>query len=300
MARSLRFGLVGTGHWARITHARALASTDGIEFAAVWGRNAAAAAGLAASYHVTAYRDLPEFLDGVDAVAFAVPPDVQAPIAIRAARAGKHLLLEKPVAVTAADADAVADAVAQARVASVVFFTARFQADVRAWEAEVAAAGGWAGGCAVWLGSAWQPGSPFNTPWRRDKGALWDLGPHLISLLWASLGPVRSVTARAGRADITHLVLRHDGGVTSTATVTLDAPESAEFNELFLWGRAGRSAAPVETPDPVTPLRTALAELAANARSGQVSHPCDARFGRDVVHVLADAERQAGARPGPP
>jgi predicted dehydrogenase len=299
MARSLRFGLVGTGHWARITHARALASTDGIEFAAVWGRNADAAADLAASYHVRAYRDLPEFLDGVDAVAFAVPPDVQAPIAIRAARAGKHLLLEKPVAVTAADADAVAGAVAQARVASVVFFTARFQADVRAWEAEVAAAGGWAGGCAVWLGSAWQPGSPFNTPWRRDKGALWDLGPHLISLLWASLGPVRSVTAQAGRADITHLVLRHDSGVTSTATVTLDAPESAEFNELFLWGRAGRSAAPVETPDPVTPLRTALAELAANARSGQLSHPCDARFGRDVAGVLADAERQAGALPGP-
>jgi hypothetical protein len=56
----------------------------------------------------------------------------------------------------------------------------------------------------------------------------------------------------------------------------------------------------VETPDPVTPLRTALAELAANVRSGQVSHPCDAGFGRDVVHVLADAERQAGARPGPP
>jgi predicted dehydrogenase len=300
MAGSLRFGLVGTGHWARITYAPALASADGIEFAAVWGRNADAAAGLAADYHVTAHHDLREFLDAVDAVAFAVPPDVQARIAVRAARAGKHLLLEKPVAVTAADADALADAVAQARVASVVFFTARFQADVRAWEAEVTAAGGWAGGCAVWLGSAWQPGSPFNTPWRRDKGALWDLGPHVISLLWASLGPVRSVTAVAGRADVTHLVLRHDGGVTSTATVTLDAPESAEFDELFLWGPAGRSAAPTEVPDAVPPLRTALAELAANARSGQVSHPCDARFGRDVVHVLADAERQIGARPGPP
>jgi hypothetical protein len=51
MTRSLRFGLVGTGHWARITHAPALASTDGIEFAAVWGRNAGAAADLAASFH---------------------------------------------------------------------------------------------------------------------------------------------------------------------------------------------------------------------------------------------------------
>jgi hypothetical protein len=36
MTQPLRFGLVGTGHWARITHAPALASTDGIEFAAVW------------------------------------------------------------------------------------------------------------------------------------------------------------------------------------------------------------------------------------------------------------------------
>ena len=295
MARSLRFGLVGTGHWARITHARALASTEGIEFAAVWGRNADAAADLAARYHVTAHRDLPEFLNAVDAVAFAVPPDVQAPIAIRAARAGKQLL-GKPIAVTAADADALADAVERARVASVVFFTARFQDDVRAWEAEVTASGGWAGGCTVWLGSALQPGSPFNTPWRRDKGALWDLAPHVISLLWASLGPVRSVTAQAGLADVTHLILRHDSGVTSTATVTLNAPVGAEFSDLFLWGQAGRSAAPMQAPDPVTPLRTALAELAANARSGQVRHPCDARFGRDVVHVLADAERQVSAR----
>lgn len=39
---SLGFGLVGTGYWARITHVPALASTDGIDFTAVWGRNLAA------------------------------------------------------------------------------------------------------------------------------------------------------------------------------------------------------------------------------------------------------------------
>ena len=44
----LRFGLVGTGYWARIAHAPALASTEGIEFAAVWGRDGTAAAELAA------------------------------------------------------------------------------------------------------------------------------------------------------------------------------------------------------------------------------------------------------------
>jgi hypothetical protein len=44
----------------------------------------------------------------------------------------------------------------------------------------------------------------------------------------------------------------------------------------------------------VIPLRTALTELAANARSGQVSHPCDVSFGREIAHLLADAQRQLG------
>jgi predicted dehydrogenase len=174
-----------------------------------------------------------------------------------------------------------------------VFFTARFQADVRAWLDQVCASGEWAGGCAVWLGSALQPRSPYNTPWRRDKGGLWDLGPHLISLLWASLGPVRSVTAQAGLADVSHLILRHESGATSTVTVTLSAPEDAAFADLYLWGPAGRSVAPAETGQSVNALRTALTELAANARSGRIDHPCDARFGREVGRVLADAHRQA-------
>ena len=59
----------------------------------------------------------------------------------------------------------------------------------------------------------------------------------MISLLWASPGPVRSVTAYAGLADITHLVLRHENGGTSMVTVTLSAPMSAEFTELYLWGQ---------------------------------------------------------------
>jgi predicted dehydrogenase len=62
MTRPLRFGLVGTGHWAQITHAPALASTDGIDFAAVWGRNAGAAGELAGRYHVTAYDDVGELV----------------------------------------------------------------------------------------------------------------------------------------------------------------------------------------------------------------------------------------------
>jgi predicted dehydrogenase len=293
--RPLRFGLVGTGHWARITHAPALASTDGIEFTAVWGRNPRAASALAAGYGVAAYSDIDAFLSGVDGVAFSVPPDVQSAIAVRAARAGKHLLLEKPIATTEAAADALARSVEDAGVASVIFFTARFQPDVRAWLAQVATQDGWAGGNAIWLGTAFLPPSPFNTPWRRDKGGLWDLAPHAVSMLWACLGPVVSVTADAGRGDVTHLVLHHDSGVTSTVTVTLAAPEAAEGFELYVWGEPGRSNAPAESSDPQAALRVAVAELADNARSGHLSHSCDVKFGRAVGRVLTEAQRQIDA-----
>ena len=291
MIKQMKFGLVGTGHWAQVAHAPALASAEGIEFAAVWGRNHEAASALAASHGVTARRDLEEFLAAVDGVAFSVPPDVQAEIAVRAARAGKHLLLEKPIATSLAAADTLVQAVAAAGVASVVFFTARFHAEVRAWLAQVGREGPWAGGSAVWLGTAWLDSSPFNTPWRRDKGALWDLAPHAISLLWATLGPVTSVRADAGQADVTYLVLHHASGVTSTVTVTLSAPPAAEGVDIYLWGEPGRSAAPVQIGVPVPALRTALTELAASAATGE-AHPCDVRFGRDVVRVIVDAQQQ--------
>lgn len=290
----LRFGLAGTGYWARVAHASALGSTDGVDFAAVWGRNFAAAGALASAYGATAHRDFAEFLSAVDAVAFAVPPDVQGSLAVRAAEAGKHLLLEKPIAVSIAEADALAEAVERAGVASAVYFTSLYQADVRRWLAEIGTSANWAGACAVWLGSALMPDSPFNTPWRQAKGGLWDLGPHLVALLWKALGPVDSVTADAGAGDVTHLVLHHRGGQSSAATVAMDVPESKQFFELYLWGPQGRSAVPREAGDPVTPLRTALAELAAGARSGQATHQCDVRFGRDVVGILAQAAGQLG------
>jgi predicted dehydrogenase len=292
----LRFGLVGTGHWARVAHAPALASTPGVALAAAWGRNQEAAAALAADFGATAIRDFDAFLAEVDAVAFAVPPDVQNQLAIRAAAAGKHLLLEKPVALSADAADALAAAVEAAGVASVVFFTARFQSATRAWLRQVTESGGWAGGSAMWLGTVYSPSSPFNTPWRREKGGLWDLGPHAVSVLWPILGAVRHVTADAGRGDLTYLVLHHEGGATSAVTLTLGAPEAADGFWLEVWGEHGRASMPNLADDPVEALRAAVTDLAAHARTGLTSHPVDVRFGRDVTHVLAAAQQQLDAR----
>ena len=294
-AQPLRFGLVGTGYWARFAHARALASTSATTLAAVWGRNQEAAGALAAEFGAEAFEDFDAFLADLDGVAFSVPPNVQSDLATRAARAGKHLLLEKPVALSGGAANELVAAVDAARVASVVFFTVRFQPDARTWLDGLCAAGGWTGGHASWIGSVFAEESPFNTPWRHEKGGLWDLAPHALSVLWPVLGPVERVTADAGLGDVTHLVLHHRSGVTSTVTVTLDAPPAADGFGLQVWGEQGTAAVPELADDPVTALRVALTELAANARSGEVSHPCDVRFGRDVTVVLGEAQRQLDA-----
>jgi hypothetical protein len=113
-------------------------------------------------------------------------------------------------------------------------------------------------------------------------------------MLWACLGPVTSVTAVAGEADVAHLVLWHSGGATSTATMTLSAPAAAAGTNLFVWGEAGRSVMPTTSDDSVDALRVAALELLASAESGR-QHPLDVRFGRDVVTVLANAQAQLEA-----
>lgn len=266
----------------------------------MWGRDPGKAAALARDIGAGPYADIDEMLADVDAVAFAVPPDVQAPIAARAARAGKHLLLDKPLATSQPAAAEVVAAVEESGVSSVVFFTNRFDPTVRSWLAEVEQQGGWYGASALWLGAAFTPGSPYaDSVWRRERGGLWDVGPHAISMLTAALGRVTRVTAVAGQRELVQLVLTHEGGATSTATLTLDAPPAAAGVELTLWGRAGRSAMPVGGQSAATLLAVAVQELVDNARHARhhrAEHMCDARFGGYVVDVLAEAERALAAR----
>src|SRR6185369_16723650 len=166
----LKFGLVGTGYWARIAHAPALAVTEGIELAGVWGRDPRAADVLAAEHGAVGFADVDALLAAVDGVAFAVPPDVQAPIAAAAARAGKHLMLEKPIALAEAEADELVAAVAEGQVASVVFFTLRFRADMRAWLADVTDRGGSGPARPPWCGASVLHASRRNTTRPPAKG----------------------------------------------------------------------------------------------------------------------------------
>ena len=206
---------------------------DDADLVGVWGRDPAKTEAAAARFGIAGYTDLDRLLAEVDAVAMAVPPDVQAELAVRAAAAGRHLLLDKPLALSLDGADKVAEAVAAGGVASLVFFTLRFLPEVAAWMEETGGAGGWHGGDGAWLGTALEPGSPFaGSPWRRRKGALWDLGPHLLALTIPTLGPVERVTAGTGLGDTVHLILGHDGGASSTLTLSQTVPAAAEGHEL--------------------------------------------------------------------
>src|SRR6266508_360098 len=209
---ALRFGLLGTGHWAQEAHGAALAAHDQAELTGVWGRNPSKAAAVAERFGVRAFHDLDALLEAVDAVAIAVPPDVQAELAVRAATAGRHLLLDKPLALSTDAARRVVEAVAANGVASLLFFTSRYHPEVAAWLDQVREAGDWHGAYAAWLGSIYHPGSPYaESPWRRSKGALWDVGPHALALALPTLGPVERVTAGGGLGDTVHLVLGHGG-----------------------------------------------------------------------------------------
>ncbi|MFH9434597.1 Gfo/Idh/MocA family protein [Streptomyces rochei] len=287
----MRIGLLGTGPWADMAHAPALRLHEELDFAGVWGRRPEAAEELARRHGTRAYGDLDALLADVDAVAIALPPEVQAGLAVRAARAGCHLLLDKPLAATVAQGRAVVAAAAEARVASVVFFTARFQAASEAWITEQGATDGWFTARAQWLGAVFGGDSPFaDSPWRREKGALWDVGPHALSVLLPVLGDVRNVSAAApGPGDTVHLVLDHAGGASSTLTLSLTAPPAAAGAAVELRGRTGVTLLPEEDEGPVPALLRAADALLSAADGGE-PHPCDASFGLRVTEILAEAE----------
>jgi predicted dehydrogenase len=289
----VRFGLLGTGYWAAETQATALAAHPGAELVGVWGRDPAKADAVAQRFGAKPYGDVEALIADVEAVAVALPPDVQAPLAARAARAGRHLLLDKPVALATAAADEVVAAVDDARVASLVFFTGRFMPEVEAFLREQAAVGGWYAGRVIMHASIFQPGNPYSaSPWRRKHGGLWDIGPHALSIVVPLLGDVVEVTAVDGPRETAHVIARHRDGAASELSLTLNAAPNATAAETVFYGEHGVAVRPRGHTTAVEAFANAIDELLALAAADPADrrHPCDVHFGRSVVRVLAAAD----------
>ncbi|WP_406217384.1 Gfo/Idh/MocA family protein [Streptomyces decoyicus] len=287
-----RIGLLGTGPWARSVHAPALAAHPGVRFTGIWGRRPEAAAALAQAHRTRPYETPDELFEACDAVAIALPPSVQAPLAVRAAEVGCHLLLDKPVATSVTQARAVAAAADRAGIASVVFFTARFGEQEGEWIAAQAAVGGWFTAHADWLGSVFadDSSSPYaDSPWRREKGGLWDVGPHALSVLLPVLGDAEAVTATRGPDDAVLLTMHHGSGAASSATVGLTAPAAAAGVEVTLRGTAGVTSLPRRQDGPDVAYRHAVDALLTAADTG-LPNACDIHFGLRVTEILAAAE----------
>ena len=286
----MRFGLVGTGYWARETHATALAAHPDAELVGVWGRSIDRARALAESFGAKAYADADEMFADVDAVAFAVPPDVQAGLAVRAAARGCHLLMDKPVAFTTEAADRVVEAVDHAGVRSLVFFTSRYCASQAEWLAQVQQEPGWNCAYVRKYASIFGPGSPYaDSPWRRERGSLWDIGPHALSILVPALGPVTHVIADRGLGDTVTVVLHHESGAASTMSLSLTAPPGSQGSTWLLFGEDRQTSMPEATTTSVEAMGACISALLTD-QPGRWTHPCDVHFGREVVRILQAAD----------
>ncbi|EID54507.1 Gfo/Idh/MocA family protein [Saccharomonospora xinjiangensis] len=290
----LRVGLVGAGSWARRVHAPGLADHPATTLSAVWTRRPDAAAELAREYEVAACDTFAELLHRVDAVAFAVPPAAQGDLAVTAAEAGKHLILEKPLAADLAQAERVARAVSSSGVVALLFLTLRYALRTRDWLADLAQTGGWAGGSARWLSGALLGDRYGKAAWRHEIGALGDIGPHALDLIDAALGTItRVVAARHDNGDLWHILLEHDGGATSTVTLASRLPIMPTAVEFTVYGPGGLRVLGREPDSRAESFTALLDDLAAMIDSGVREHPCDVHRGVHLQRLLEECKARA-------
>jgi predicted dehydrogenase len=292
-AERLRVGLVGAGPWAGMFTGPMLAAGPATALSAVWARRAEAAEELAQHFDVPAASSLPDLFASCDAVAFAVPPDVQAMIAPDAAAAGKHLLLEKPLAFSVGAAEDMARAVDRAGVVTQMILTNRYTDAVADFLAGLDGVGVHALRADFVSASALE-GSPFATPWRQQDNALLDLGPHVLDLLEAAAGPARVVTA-ASVGGCVIATLAHESGTVSQMMLSITTPGAAGPLRLTaVTDRGLRDLADPDTQPRQEVHRVITDRFAAAVAAGTPDPALDVHRGVRLQRLLEAVHRAAG------
>jgi predicted dehydrogenase len=195
------FGIVGTGVIAAM-HAAAVAALPRARLAAVTDVADGAAAAFAAARGCAAEPGLDQLLarPDVDVVCVCVPSGLHAEIGVRAAQAGKHLVVEKPIDVTLAAADRLIEAARAAGVALTVISQHRF--DPGLIELKRLLSDGALGRLVLaeastkWYRTqAYYDSAAWRGTWAMDGGSLMNQGIHYVDLLRWCMGPVTEVTA---------------------------------------------------------------------------------------------------------
>ncbi len=206
---SVRIGLVGAGAIAQIAHLPVLRRLKGVQVAGICDNDAPKARALAARFETgTAYDDIEDLLSlgRVDAVAICTPSHLHEAHAIRALAAGAHVLVERPIALTAAGAARVVKAAERYKRTLLVAMNSRFRSDVQAVYGFLK--GGELGALST-IRCGWQVFRQINhlVGWRSRRaesggGVMMDLGLPMLDLaLWVAGTPaVERVSAYLDRA----------------------------------------------------------------------------------------------------
>ncbi len=254
----LRFGVVGCGAVSTGFHLPALRRCTAAKLVAVididlgWARRVADRFGAP-----EAYGDFRQLIGQVDAVLVATPHATHADITCALLDAGIHVLCEKPIATTRADAERMFAASARSGARLMAGYTYRFSPSLAMLKQLVVA--GWLG-CLTEISGGF--GRPYElgghrTDFRRQRrlsggGVLIDQGIHLIDLAIWLAGEVPCAVAYDGYAALGWGV-EHDADVVlhfpamGRATLSSSVTHSLS-NSLFVRGRSGWARAPLRGP----------------------------------------------------
>ncbi len=277
--KPVRTALVGCGKVGTI-HAASLRALPEAEFVAVCDTSPERAAAFAAKYAVKPFGDLGTMLReaGVEAIVIGTPHPLHAEPAIRAAEAGVHVLIEKPMAATLADCDAMLAAARKTGVALGVISQRRFYEPVQRMKAAIDAGKIGKPSLGVFLQYSWREPSYYaSDPWRgkwdtEGGGVLVNQSPHQLDLLLWLLGPAAEVSGCW--ANVNHPTVEVDdtavatirfknGGLGSIATSVSQKP--GIYTKVHVHGSSGASVG-VETDRGATFIAgvSAIAEPALN------------------------------------
>ncbi len=320
-----RAGIVGTGFMGTV-HSRAVRASGG-EVAGLVGSSPERGAAAAAEMGTKAYDDLDALLadPSITVVHVCTPNHLHATAATAAIAAGKHVVCEKPLATTLADATAMEADADGAGVVATVPFVYRFHPMVREARARIAA--GDLGRVTLAHGGYFQDwlARPSDDSWRVDPEqggatrAFGDVGSHWCDLLEFLTGAritalsARLVTAIADRAsgpvatdDIATLSFEATGGLVGTAVVSQVSPGRKNRLAIEVSGLEGSLAFDQEEPerlwvggleanqvllrDPATASAAAKPYSSLPAGHPQGYQDCFTHFVRDTASAIAGSD----------
>ena len=251
MATNVKWGVIGSGGIARRrTIPEGFVPAANADLVAVFDVNPEVNAEVAAETGAAAADSLESLLGAdLDAVYIATPAALHREHVLAAAAAGKHVLCEKPLGMTVAEAEEMITACEQAGVTLGAAFMMRFHSQHQAALQMVREGklGTLTYGRAQL--SCWYP--PMQGAWRQDPlqgggGSLIDMGGHCIDLLEMYFGEVKRVSCVTG--NIVHDYVSEDGAVTiltfkSGAIASVDSffciSDTGSKNMLELYGTRG-------------------------------------------------------------